>query len=285
MGKLCVAAKITHVPTMIMSEQPGKLHGCRKAAIDGHKQIAQLAKDLDVDTIVVLDTHWLVNAGYHINANQQFTGNYTSHEFPHFIQNLEYQYYGNAELGNRIADKATDKGVFTLSHQVESLDLEYGTLVPMRYMNEDSHFKVVSVAAWCSVHSIESSRILGEAIREAIEESDSRVMLLASGSLSHRIWDNDDYAANNGTFTISKEFNRQVDLRVLDLWQSRDYKTFLDMLPDYAALCSGEGGMHDTAMLFGALGWDKYEGKAEIVTEYFPSSGTGQVNVLFEVTE
>lgn len=82
MGKLCVAAKITHVPTMLMSEEPGRLHGCRKPAIDGHKQIAQMAKDLDVDTVVVLDTHWLVNAGYHINARDKFSGTYTSNEFP-----------------------------------------------------------------------------------------------------------------------------------------------------------------------------------------------------------
>ncbi|WP_119011533.1 3,4-dihydroxyphenylacetate 2,3-dioxygenase [Vibrio superstes] len=285
MGKLCVAAKITHVPTMIMSEQPGRLHGCREAAIDGHKQIAQMAKDLDVDTVVVLDTHWLVNAGFHINSKDKFVGNYTSNEFPHFIQNLEYQYYGNTELGDLIADRATEKGGFTLSHKVESLELEYGTLVPMRYMNEDAQFKVVSIAAWCTVHDLESSRKLGEAIREAVEASNSRVMLLASGSLSHRIWNNEDYEANNGTFTISKEFNRQVDLRVLDLWAKRDYSTFIKMLPDYANLCSGEGGMHDTAMLFGALGWDDYQGKSEVITEYFPSSGTGQINVVFEVTE
>lgn len=285
MGKLCVAAKITHVPTMIMSEQRGRLHGCRDAAINGHKQIAQMAKDLDVDTVIVLDTHWLVNAGYHVNSKDKFVGNYTSNEFPHFIQNLDYQYYGNSALGDKIAECATEKGVFTLSHQVESLELEYGTLVPMRYMNEDAQFKVVSIAAWCTVHDIEASRKLGEAIREAIEASDSRVMLLASGSLSHRIWNNEDYEANNGTFTISKEFNRQVDLRVLDLWAQRDYSTFLEMLPDYANLCSGEGGMHDTAMLFGALGWDSYKGKSEVVTEYFPSSGTGQINVVFEVTE
>ncbi|SDL18402.1 hypothetical protein SAMN04488026_107126 [Aliiruegeria lutimaris] len=39
----------------------------------------------------------------------------------------------------------------------------------------------------------------------------------------------------------------------------------------------------DTIMLFGALGWDKYKGKGEVVTEYFPSSGTGQTNVVFSL--
>ena len=281
MGEIVLAAKITHVPTMLLSQQPGKMFGCRQQAIDGHKEIVKRAIDAGADTIVVLDTHWLVNAGYHINSNSEFQGTYTSHEFPHFIQNLDYKYQGNPELGDAIAEKATEKGVFTLSHQLNSLTLEYGTLVPMFFMNGDSKLKVVSVAAWCTVHSIESSRKLGEAIKEAIEASDSKVMLLASGSLSHKIWDNDEYEANNGAFNISSEFNRQVDLRVLDLWQNGEHATFLKMLPQYALACSGEGGMHDTAMLFGALGWDKYQGKAEIIGEYFPSSGTGQVNVVF----
>ena len=283
MGEIVLAAKITHVPTMLLSERPGRLEGCRQQAIDGHKEIARRARAAGADTVVVLDTHWLVNNGYHINARESFKGVYTSNEFPHFIQGLEYHYQGNPALGNLIAEKATDKGVYTLAHQVESLELEYGTIIPMRYMNPDADLKVVSVAGWCTVHSLDSSRILGEAIREAIEASDSKVMLLASGSLSHRIWDNDDYEANNGTFTISKEFNRQVDLRVLDLWQQGEIATFLKMMPEYAEYCSGEGGMHDTAILFGALGWDNYKGKGEVIGEYFPSSGTGQVNVVFSL--
>jgi 3,4-dihydroxyphenylacetate 2,3-dioxygenase len=283
MGEITIAAKVTHVPTMLLSQMPGKLEGCRQPAIDGHRELGRRAREAGVDTVVVLDTHWLVNAGFHINANEQFEGVYTSHEFPHFIQNLEYSHPGNPALGNAIAERATEKGVHTLSHQVPTLDLEYGTLVPLQFMDPDGEFKVVSIAAWCTVHNLNDSRVLGEAIAEAIRASDSKVMLLASGSLSHKIWENELYAENNGTFTISREFNRQVDLRVMDLWQQGEYATFLKMLPEYAQLCAGEGGMHDTAMLFGALGWDQYQGKAEVLTPYFPSSGTGQTNVQFHL--
>jgi 3,4-dihydroxyphenylacetate 2,3-dioxygenase len=283
MGEIVLTAKCTHVPTMLMSEQPGRVAGKRQPAIDGHREIAKRAKALGADTIVICDTHWVVNAGYHINANNRFKGLFTSNEFPQFIQDLEYDYEGNPALGNLIAEKAMAKEVFTLSHQIDSLELEYGTLVPMRFMSREGDFKVVSVAAWCTVHSYETSRKIGEAIREAVEASDSKVLLVASGSLSHKIWANDEYEANNGTFTISSEFNRQVDLHVLDMWQRGDISTFIKMLPEYAEHCSGEGSMHDTVMLLGALGWDKYSGKAEIVTEYFPSSGTGQTNVIFPV--
>ncbi len=281
MGELVLAAKCTHVPTMLMSEQDGPLKGCRQAAIDGHRKIGEMARAAGADTFVVLDTHWLVNAAYHINANHHFEGLFTSNEFPQFIKDLPYAYDGNPALGDLIAETAQEMDVYTLSHQVDSLELEYGTLVPMRYMNADAKLKVVSVAAMCTVHSLEASRRLGEAIRNAIDKSDSKVALIASGSLSHHIWANDEYAANNGTFTISSKFNEVVDRRVLEMWQNGEYEEFLEMLPDYAKYCDGEGDMHDTIMLFGALGWDTYKGHGNVVTEYFPSSGTGQTNVVF----
>lgn len=247
MGETVPAAKCTHVPTMRMSEQPGRLSGMRQAAIDGHREISRRAKELGADTIVILDTHWMMNAGCHINANHRF------------------------------------RGVLTLCHQLDSLQLEYGTLAPIRFMSRERGFKVVSDAAWCNTHGFETSRMIGKAIREAIKESDNKVLLVASGSLSHQMWSNDEYEANNGTFTIFSEFNPQMDLHVLDMWKRGDIATFNIMLPEYAEQCSGEEAMHDTAMLLGALGWDHDNGKAEVVTDYFPSSGTGQVDVIFPV--
>ncbi len=283
MGEIVLAAKMTHVPTLLMSEQEGPVKGKRQPAIDGHRKIARRAKALGATTVIICDTHWVINAGFHINANEKFEGLFTSNEFPQFIQDLPYSYEGNPEMGDAIAKIAADKGVYTLAHHLDSLELEYGTLVPMRFMSREHDMKVVSVAAWATVHSHDESRVIGEAIREAVEASNEKVLLVASGSLSHKIWANKDYAANNGTFTISSEFNRQMDLHVLEMWKNGDHATFLKMLGDYANFCCGEGSMHDTSMLYGALGWDAYDKKCEVVTEYFPSSGTGQTNVIFPV--
>jgi 3,4-dihydroxyphenylacetate 2,3-dioxygenase len=283
MGKLALAAKITHVPSMYLSELPGKHHGCRAAAIEGHRIIGQRCRDLGVDTIVVSDVHWLVNAGYHVNCNTRFEGVYTSNELPHFIKDMRYAYPGNPALGRLIAEAATARGVFTRAHEIDSLELEYGTLVPMRYMNGDQHFKVVSIAGWCAWHTLDESRRFGAALLEAIEASDSTVAFLASGSLSHRF--NDNGSPEESIHQISREFFRQVDLRVVELWKQGDWKTFCAMLPEYASLCEGEGGMHDTAMLLGLLGWDAYDRGVEVITEYFASSGTGQINAVFPLPE
>ncbi|MFM8576725.1 MAG: 3,4-dihydroxyphenylacetate 2,3-dioxygenase, partial [Limnohabitans sp.] len=61
-------------------------------------------------------------------------------------------------------------------------------------------------------------------------------------------------------------------------------KAFCEMLPEYASKGHGEGFMHDTAMLMGALGWTAYDGAVDMVTPYFGASGTGQLNAVFDVT-
>ena len=282
MGKLALAAKITHVPSMYLSEQDGPHKGCRQAAIDGHHEIGRRCRELGVDTIVVFDVHWLVNSEYHINCGPHFKGTYTSNELPHFIKNLSYEYPGNPALGHLIAELANKRGVKSRAHSDTTLGLEYGTLVPMRYMNQDQHFKVVSVAGWCVWHSLEESMRFGQAVREAIEEHyDGTVAVLASGSLSHHFADNG--TAPDYMHKVYNPFLETMDRSVVEMWERGDWANFIEMLPMYNEKCWGEGGMHDTAMLLGLLGWDAYRQPIELVTDYFPSSGTGQLNAIFPI--
>lgn len=282
MGKLALAAKVTHVPSMYLSEMPGRHHGCREAAIEGHRRIGQRCRDLDVDTLVVLDVHWLVNAGYHINCNERFAGRYTSNELPHFIKDMDYAYRGDPALGRRIAECAGAAGVPARAHEIASLELEYGTLVPMRYMNGDDRFKVVSVAAGAP----------GTRWTTAVASARPCARPSSRATAAWRCWPaarcrtaSTITAAPRPPCIRSAASSTAVDLRVVDLWRQGDWKTFCAMLPEYAELCVGEGGMHDTAMLLGLLGWDAYDRPAEIVTDYFTSSGTGQINAILPVPD
>ena len=282
MGEIVLAAKVTHVPSLMLSEVEGSpLRTARAGAVGALHELGRRARDRRVSTFVVFDTHWLSNFGYHINANARHHGAFTSHEAPHMIRDLRYDLPGNTALGDAIASEAGRAGLNVIAHQIESLGLEYGTIVPMHYMNPDGWAKVVSIASPLFT-SLEESRTLGQATARAIAQSDERVAVLASGSLSHRLWPNKNLGPEAWT-SVASEFNRQVDLRVLELWQQRRYREFIDMLPEYATKCNGEGGMADTIMLFAALGWYDYRGAAEQLCDYFPSSGSGQVNVEFHL--
>jgi len=283
MGTLALAAKITHVPSMYISELEGPNKGFRQEAIDGHIEIGRRCRALGVDTIVVFDTHWLVNANYHVNCAPHFKGVYTSNELPHFISNMAYEFPGNPELGKLLARVCNDHDVETLAHDQTSLGPEYGTLVPMRYMNQDQHFKVVVVSALCTSHYLNDSARLGWAMRRAVEDHyDGTVAFFASGSLSHRFAQNG--LAPEFATKVWSPFLGTLDTQVIAMWQRGDWQTFCAMLPEYASKGHGEGFMHDTAMLLGALGWSDYDGKVEVLTPYFAASGTGQINAVFPVT-
>src|SRR5438045_9410856 len=125
MGRLALAAKITHVPSMYLSELDGPRKGTRQDAIEGHREIGRRCREPGVDTIVVFDTHWLVNAAYHVNCAATFGGVYTSNELPHFIANMEYGFDGNPGLGQLLAEEANRHRIETLAHPNTTLPPEY----------------------------------------------------------------------------------------------------------------------------------------------------------------
>jgi 3,4-dihydroxyphenylacetate 2,3-dioxygenase len=110
------------------------------------------------------------------------------------------------------------------------------------------------------------------------------VAVLASGSLSHKLTPFAE-TGDDRWDQMGGEFNRQMDLRVLELWREGRFAEFVHMLADYSTKCNGEALMADTHMLFGLLGWDGFHGSAEELCPYFPSSGSGRINVEFHLPE
>lgn len=280
MGRIALAAKVTHVPSIYLSEQPGPAYGVRAGAIAGLQTLGQRARERGVETFVLFDVHWINSIGFHLNATPHLRGVYTSSELPHFIHDWPYDYQGDPELAQAIVGELETRGHTGYAHDYETLGLEYGTLIPMYHMNRDAACRVLAIGSNLYA-TLEEYRALGEAVRRAVERSERTVAVIASGSLSHKFWTN--RLAPQGLATISDEFNRQMDLHVLDLWREGRHKEFLELLPTYAKACNGEINMADTIALFGALGWGQYAGRAEILGEYFAASGTGQVNAEFPV--
>ena len=120
MGQLVLAAKVTHVPSLMLSELPGSpLRAAREPAVSSLRELGRRAKERGVTCFVVFDTHWLSNFGYHINANARHRGSFTSHEAPQMIQDLSYDLPGDADLAKAIAGKAADGGLNVIAGELE----------------------------------------------------------------------------------------------------------------------------------------------------------------------
>lgn len=100
MGDLVLAAKVSHVPSLMLSEVAGsQLKAVRADAVRSLRELGRRARERGVSTFVVFDTHWLSNFGYHINANPHHRGSFTSHEAPQMIQDLGYDLPGDPACG------------------------------------------------------------------------------------------------------------------------------------------------------------------------------------------
>ena len=232
---------------------------------------------------MVFDTHWLVNAGYHINCAPHFEGLYTSNELPHFIANMEYGFPGNPELGRILAEGCNALGVETLAHDATTLGPEYGTLVPMRYMNQDRHFKVVSVSALCTVHYLnDSARLAGPCARRWKSTTTARWRSspaarcpTASPRTARRRTSPTASGARSSRFSTMKSCR---------CGRRAAGPSSAGCSPSTPPRAMAKASCTTPRCSLGALGWSAYDGKAEVVTPYFGSSGTGQINAVFPVT-
>ena len=286
MGKLALAAKITHVPSMYLTRARRPAQGLprRRRSTATRRSAAAAASSASTPSSCSTCTG-SSTASTTSTARRQFEGIYTSNELPHFIKNMPYEYPGNPALGHLIADVANATGVKSRAHSDTTLELEYGTLVPMRYMNADQHFKVVSVSGWCMWHDLHESRPL----RPRGAPRHRGALRRHGGGVRQRIAVAPLRRQRHARRSSCTRSRTRSSSRSTGAWSScgrrGDWKTFVGMLPMYADKCWGEGGMHDTAMLLGATGLGPLRrAGVEIITPYFGSSGTGQINAIFPVT-
>jgi 3,4-dihydroxyphenylacetate 2,3-dioxygenase len=150
---------------------------------------------------------------------------------------MTYDYDGNPELGQLIADEAVKLGVRAKAHNIPSLKLEYGTLVPMRYMNSDKHFKVVSISAFCTVHDFADSRSWAKPSSAPLKSTTAPWRSSPAARCRTAL---STTSAPKGMNSYTREFDHQMDERVVKLWREGKFKEFCTMLPEYADYCYGE---------------------------------------------
>ena len=71
---------------------------------------------------------------------------FISHELPHMLADMEFDYRGDNALGETILDVLRERGERALGHSHPDMGMEYGTLLPMHFINEGVNARVLPVA-------------------------------------------------------------------------------------------------------------------------------------------
>lgn len=285
MGEIVGAAVVSHVPPIVMSDEARTIiYGAvGTTLVDGlHRLRREKLDALDVDTVVVFDTHWFTTVEHIITAHERREGMFTSSELPRGMSGHHYDMPGDPELAMRyeaISNVRTDTRALACADPY--LPVHYATTNLLPFLQKGDE-------AWLSMGVVQTGEpddflLAGELLGQAIRELDRKVVLLASGGLSHRFWPLKEFAQHEaaGLEHIRTPEARAADEQVLAWMQAGDHRAIIDFWPEYRRH-SPEAFFAHYLMMVGALGGASCTARGELFSAYESSAGTGQVHVWFD---
>lgn len=284
MGEIVGAALVAHVPTIMMSEaERRELNGGPDTTlVAGLERIRSEYLDaLRPDTVVVFDTHWFTTFEHCVTAHERRTGRYTSDELPRGMAGIPYDVAGDPELAHMVAKVAAEtEDMWVHATDDPYIAIHYPTVNLLGFLQRDERWMTAGV---CQTADPDDYLRFGSALAEAVRRTERRVVLLASGGMSHRFWplrQLREHESCDPSHIITPEA-RQADERVLAWLEAGDHAAVIDFMGEYRAV-SPEGRFGHYLMMAGALGGRRCRAAGVRCSDYESAVGTGQVDVFFE---
>lgn len=284
MGEIVGAAIVSHVPPIVMNDADlADLYGpAGTTLIDGlHRLRRERLDALDVDTIVVFDTHWFTTVEHIISSHARRSGIYTSEELPRGMCQMPYDLVGDPELANAFAALAEGRDDTRVHASNDPyLPIHYPTTNLLPFLQREEAWVSMGI---CQTGTPADWLLAGELLGQAIASLDRRVVLLGSGGLSHRFWPLREFAQHETASLehIRTPAARAADEHVLELLGKGDHATVIDGWPEYRTH-SPEGFFAHYLMMVGAIGGRTCTAPGRQFSAYESAAGTGQVHIWFD---
>ena len=287
MGEIVGAALVSHIPPIVWPDDAriDLYGGVDTSLVAGlHALRTECFDRLDVDTVIVFDTHWFSTVEHIITAHERRQGLFTSDELPRAMASVPYDMPGDSELARRCAALAADRDdTWILACDEPSLPVHYPTVNLLPFLQRDESWLSVGI---CQTATPPDWLLFGELLASAIGQLDRRVVLLASGGLSHRFWPLREFRQHESAdlSNIITPEARAADEEVLDRFGRGDHAAVIDSWVDYRRH-SPEGMFAHYLMMVGAIGGPRCVAKGTLFGNYESAAGTGQAHVWFERPE
>ena len=287
MGEIVGAAIISHHPGLMQTDdfrvQMGA--GADSDLIAGADRVRAKIDELKPDVLVIFDTHWFTT-GYHLyDAGEHYAGAYLSDEMPWYLYGQSYDYRGAPDLAQLCQQVAEEQNVMGRAIDTPDLPRHYATINVVNLLKAHERILTVSNCQNCeSEHFLESGAVIGEAIRR----SPYRVVLLASGALSHKFNGINWVQKNERIYdpeNVSSLENVESDRDAVALFAEGRHDVIIERFPSVYRKIPWEGlGGHYLQMV-GALGGANCRARGETLSAYENARGTGNINIWFDLSE
>ena len=233
------AIVVPHPP--ILLPEVGRGEEKKISATDAaYRKAAELVKELDPETIVLLSPHSVMYADYfHISPGRAAKGDMRQFHAPQVKIRAEY----DSDFSEALANAASAEGFPAGTLGERNAELDHGTVIPLYYVNQFlTDYRLVRIGL--SGLPLTDHYHLGQLIRQTAEKLDRRTVIIGSGDLSHKL-------KADGPYGLAKE-GPEYDERIMDVLSRAAFDELLDFdesFCDRAAEC----GHRSFCILAGAL--------------------------------
>jgi AmmeMemoRadiSam system protein A/AmmeMemoRadiSam system protein B len=230
---------LPHPPVII--PQVGKgAEAKASATVSAMNKVSEMIEEIKPDTVVLISPHAPLYRDYvFIYDSDVLTGDFRS-----FGSGFKKSFEQDKELRSLIAERLNEENIPAGSLEDESRALDHGAMVPLTYMSSRyDKFKLVALSP--SGMSLKRLLRIGEIIAESADDLGRKVVIAASGDMSHKVNSESPYGA-------SQEGGR-FDGMIVDILKRGDLGPLAAINPglrEKAAEC----GYRSLVMLSGAFG-------------------------------
>jgi 3,4-dihydroxyphenylacetate 2,3-dioxygenase len=173
---------VAHVPTL---GRPENTPDYQQTLVQAEKTLGGAVRAaLKPDLWVIVSTHWVSTFDWFATCQPKHEGLCVAQEAPNLIPGLPYSYRGDPEFGAALVDAWKESGVAAVRNEASNYRWDYGTFVPLQYLDPSGEVAVVGLPVVLMADHGECLRA-GAAVHATAKRLGKRVVFLASTALSH----------------------------------------------------------------------------------------------------
>lgn len=240
-----------------------------RGLIEGLRDLGAALRAQQPDVIVLHSSHWVSTFNWYVTAHERHRGTCIADEAPDLIPGVPYDRPGEPAFARALAERLQQAGVPCGINDSPHFDWDYGSLVPLQYMDPDATVPVVLLpAVICS--ELDECRTVGATVHALARDTGQRVAFVASCALSHQVL--------RGPERWPTEERQELDRRFMALVEGARVAELADWAPTYCRDAVAEMGGRPISSMIGALQAMAGEGGDLEGHQYGPyaqSSGSG----------
>lgn len=269
MSGIIAAMIVAHVPTLGLAKNTPEF---QQTLVRAERELGDaVRRKLKPDVWVIVSSHWVATFDWPITCQPRHVGHCVADEAPQLIPGRPYNYPGDPEFAGALVEAFNAGGVPAQRNVSEHFHWDYGTFVPMQYLDPTGDVPVVVLpSVLMSTH--EECVRAGELVHATAKKLGRRAVFVTSSALSHVLvrgrenWPTPERMEADQRF-IEQLKTGQIDAAVADI---KDYSKFVGAEMAGRPLATMLGVTKAMATEQGALIGRQYG-------EYAQSSGSGNV--------